>query len=58
MDKFGPMFKEYRLLSKNPKMCETQEYLYDLLKQEFPRGALNSDEVTHIREELGKSSKK
>jgi hypothetical protein len=44
-EKFGPMFKEYRRRSNNPRLCENQEYLYGLLKSKYPRGALTTDEV-------------
>jgi len=35
-EKFGPVFKEYRRRSNNLKVCENQEYLYDLLKNVHP----------------------
>ena len=44
-EKFGPLFKEYRGMSNNPKLCENQEYLYGLLKSGYPRGALTTGEV-------------
>jgi len=44
-EKFGFMFKEYRRRSNNPKLCENQEYLYDLLKSMYPHDALTTDKV-------------
>ena len=32
-DKFSPITKEFRLRAGNPRICENQEYLYNLLKQ-------------------------
>jgi hypothetical protein len=34
-DKFGPIFKEFRVRADNPRLCENQEYLYSLLKQRY-----------------------
>jgi hypothetical protein len=51
-EKFGPLFKEYRVRSNNPRLCENQEYLYDLLKSVYPRGALTAGEVEKAFEKI------
>ena len=32
-EKFGPMFMEFRVRHNKPKICENQEYLYNLIKE-------------------------
>ena len=44
-EKASPVFLEYRKRSNNPKVCENQEYLYNLLKSMLPAEAIASDKT-------------
>jgi hypothetical protein len=39
-EKYSPIFINYRKEVNNPRVCENQEYLYDLLKRLRPAGAI------------------